>query len=167
MAELTKNLNYLMPTGFKITIDRENYPNLEFFCQGVSHPDITLAAGELPFRKIRNIPLPGGTLDFGELSITTIVDEDMNAYKEMNDWMRRILDNPLLGPLDRGNKNGVPSTADITLSILNSQNNQTRQIRYQECTPTNLGGIEFESTGSGTEYLTCTMGFRFIDFTFV
>jgi len=166
MAELTKNLNYLMPTGFKITIDRENYPNLEFFCQGVTHPDITLAAGELPFRKIRNIPLPGGTLDFGELSLTTIVDEDMNAYKEMNDWMRRILDNPLLGPLNR-QKDGVPSTADITLSILNSQNNQTRQIRYQECTPVSLGGISFESTGGGTEYLTCTMGFRFIDFTFV
>ena len=166
MAELTTNLNYLQPTGFKVSIDRENYPNLEFFCQGVSHPDITLAAGEMPFRKIRNIPIPGGELDFGELTLDTIVDEDMEAYKEMNDWMRRILDNPLLGPLERSD-NAVPSTADITLTVLNSHNNKTRSIKYQECTPTTLGGIQFTSTASGTEYLTCQMSFRFIDFELV
>ena len=76
----------------------------------------------------------------------------MTAYKEMNDWMRRILNNPLKGPLDRSDT-AVPSTADITLSVLNSHNNKTRTIRYQECAPTTLGGIQFQSTASGTEYL--------------
>ena len=33
---LTTNLNYLQPTGFKLLIDRVKYPNLEYFCQGVA-----------------------------------------------------------------------------------------------------------------------------------
>jgi len=166
MAELTNNMNYLMPTGFKVVIDRENYPNLEFFCQSFQHPDMSMAPSEMPFRKVRNIPLPGGTLDFSDISMSIILDEDMKAYTEMHDWMKRLIDEPLTGPLDR-RAGTAPSTADITLTILNSQNNKTKSIRYNECTPTSLGGISFESTGSGTEFLTCTMTFRFINFDLV
>ena len=43
MAELTTNKNYLQPTGFRVIISRQNYPNLEYFAQGVTHP------GALPF----------------------------------------------------------------------------------------------------------------------
>ena len=166
MATLTSNLNYLQPTGFKLVIDRENYPNLEFFCQSAAHPDMTLTPGELPFRKVRNIPLPGGSLDYGEFSATIILDEDMKAYQEMHDWMRRIIDNPLKGALDR-NDTEIPSTADITLTILNSQNNKAKSIRYNEAMPVSLGGIQFEATGSGTEFLTTTIGFRFTIFELV
>ena len=52
MAELTSNLNYLQPTGFKVIIDRENYPNLEYFVQSFVHPDISLIPSELPYRKV-------------------------------------------------------------------------------------------------------------------
>lgn len=166
MATLTSNFNYLQPTGFKLVIDRENYPNLEFFCQSALHPNMTLTPGELPFRKVRNIPLPGGSLDFGEFSATIILDEDMKAYLEMHDWMRRTIDAPLKGPLDRDDTN-IPSTADITLMILNSQNNKTKSIRYLQAMPTDLGGIQFEATGSGTEFLTTTVSFRFTHFELV
>ena len=42
MADLTTNLNYLQPTSYKITIDRENYPNLEYFAQSITHPGMIL-----------------------------------------------------------------------------------------------------------------------------
>tara|TARA_R100000455_G_C6188337_1_gene63525 strand:+ start:38 stop:538 length:501 start_codon:yes stop_codon:yes gene_type:complete len=163
MAELTSNLNYLQPTGFKVIIDRENYPNLEYFVQSFVHPDISLIPSELPYRKVRNIPLPGGTLDFGELSMTIILDEDLKGYQEMHDWMRRIIDQPLKGALAR-NTTVAPSSADITLTILNSQNNKTKNIKYNEAVPTALGGISFEATAGGTEFLTSTMNFRFTTF---
>jgi hypothetical protein len=163
MAELTSNLNYLQPTGFKVIIDRENYPNLEYFVQSFAHPDVQLIPAELPFRKVRTIPLPGGSLDFGELSFTIILDEDLKGYQEMHDWIRRIIDQPLKGALDRSSL-VAPSTADITLAILNSQNNKTKNIKYDECIPTGLGGIQFETTASGAEYLTTTMSFRFTNF---
>jgi len=42
MADLTTNLNYLQPTSFKLVIDRENYPNLEYFCQNFTHPGMII-----------------------------------------------------------------------------------------------------------------------------
>ena len=163
MATLTNNMNYLMPTGFKIVIDRENYPNIEYFCQSVSHPSLSLAPSELPYRKVRNIPLAGGTIDYGNLDISIILDEDLKGYTEMHDWMIRITDEKLQGPLDRVT-GGVPSSADITLTVLNSQNNKVKSIRYNQCSPTELGAISFDTTGGGTDYLTCTMSFRFLNF---
>ena len=163
MATLTTNINYLQPTSFKLLIDRENYPNLEFFAQSVQHPDLTLIPSELQYRKVRNIPLPGGTLDYGELTANIILDEDMNAYTEMHDWMRRLIDAPLKGPLDRDDST-VPSTADITLTILNSHNNKVKSIRYNEAVPVNIGAISFEATASGTEFITFPVSFRYTIF---
>ena len=50
--ELTSNLNYLQPTGFRVVIDRTKYPNLEYFAQSVSHPGAQLTPLELPVRRI-------------------------------------------------------------------------------------------------------------------
>jgi len=112
------------------------------------------------------VAIAGGTIDYGELSVTVILDEDLKAYTEMHDWMRRLVDNNLKGPLDRDDTT-VPSSADITLSVLSSQNNVIKQIRYTEAVPSVLGSVSFEATGSGTEFLTCQMSFRFSIFELV
>ena len=58
LAELTgdpnqvPNSTFLQPTGFRILIDRNNYPNLEFFAQSVSHPSISLPAVETGYKKL-------------------------------------------------------------------------------------------------------------------
>lgn len=166
MATLTNNINYLQPTGYKLTLDRENYPNLEFFAQSVMHPEMMLTPAEMPYRKIARIAIAGGTIDYGELSVNIILDEDLQAYTEMHDWMRRLVDNNLKGALDRDDST-VPSTCDITLSVLNSQNNVIKQVRYLEAVPSVLGSISFEATGSGTEFLTCQLSFRFSIFELV
>lgn len=53
--ELTSNLNYLQPTGFRVTIDRTRYPNLEYFVQSVSHPGATMTPVELPVRRLTSM----------------------------------------------------------------------------------------------------------------
>jgi len=162
MVNLTTNINYLQPTSFKILIDRQHYPNLEFFCQSVSHPSMQMNPVETPFRKVA-VPFIGDTLVFGELSCQIILDEDMNSYTEMFNWIRRNLDNNSAAALNRTSRD-ASSYADITLSILSSHNNQTRQIKYIDASPTNIGSIEFQSTSAGTEYLTFPASFRFIYF---
>jgi hypothetical protein len=166
MADLTTNLNYLQPTSYKLVIDRENYPNLEYFAQTVTHPGMILNPSEVPFRKIQGVPIVGGSLTFNELSVTIILDEDMTAYNEMYQWIRRVVDNLPVSALDRG-ASQPPTYSDITLSILSSQNNVTKTVKYLECCPTALGDIQFESTASGTEFITFTVSFRFTYFEFV
>jgi hypothetical protein len=160
MATLTNNLNYLQPTSFKLVLDRQNYPNLEFFCQNVTHPGMLLSAVEVPFRKVAGVPFAGDTLTFNELSANIILDEDMQGYKEMYNWLRRILDTNQESPLNRSTT-VAPTYADITLHILSSHNNSTMQIRYLECVPTTLGDIQFESTSAGTDFITFSASFRF------
>ena len=59
MADLTENFNYLQPTSFKLVIDRKNFPNLEFFCQQVTHPGNTnkkkliIPSAEIPVRRMQ------------------------------------------------------------------------------------------------------------------
>ena len=53
------------------------------------------------------------------------------------------------------------------ISILSSHNNKTKLISYKECVPTTLGDIQFESTASGTEFITFNVAFRFSYFDLV
>lgn len=163
MATLTTNINYLQPTSFKLVLDRTNYPNLEFFCQNVTHPGMLFSAAELPFRKLQSIPFPGDKLTFNELSANIILDEDMQGYSEMYNWIRRLLDTEIKNPLDR-TASTPPGYADITLHILSSHNNTTRQVQYRDCIPTSLGDIQFESTSTGDSFITFNASFRFTYF---
>ena len=74
--------------------------------------------------------------------------------------MRRLLDTDMQAPTLRSRTN-PPHFADITLHILNSTNNLSKQIRYLDCIPTSLGDIQFESTSSGDTYITFGASFRF------
>lgn len=167
MANLTENFNYLQPTSFKLVIDRKNFPNLEFFAQQVTHPGLLIPAAEVPIRRMQSIPFPGESLTINELSTEILLDEDMKSYSEMYDWVLRNQKTNLdtHTAMQRGSK--APTYADITLSILSSHNNQTKQVRYIDAMPTSLGDIQFQSTASGTEFITFAATFRFSYFELV
>jgi hypothetical protein len=160
MATLTTNINYLQPTSFKLVMDRKNYPNLEFFCQTVTHPGMLMSSVEMPYQKITGVPFPGDKLTFNELSANIILDEDMQGYEEMYNWIRRLLDTPQRESLSR-TRTAPPTYADITLHILSSHNNTTKQVQYKDCVPTSLGDISFESTSTGDAFITFNASFRF------
>lgn len=163
--ELTTNLNYLQPTGFKVVIDRTKYPNMEYFVQSVSHPGAQLTPLELPVRRITSVPLAGDKITFSEVSFNIILDEDMKSYREMFDWMTRIVNDGQVSASQRDTKK--PTYADITLHVLSSHNNTTQKIRYLDCVPTSLGDINFESTQGDTTYVTFNASFRFSQFEIV
>lgn len=160
--ELTTNLNYLQPTGFRIVIDRTKYPNLEYFAQSVSHPGAQLTPLELPVRRITSVPLAGDKMTFSEVSFNVILDENMTSYKEMFDWMTRITNDGQVSALERDTKK--PTYADITVHVLSSHNNTVQKIRYLDCVPTSLGDIDFQATTGDTTYLTFNASFRFSQF---
>lgn len=165
MSTLTPNINYLQPTAFKLTIDRKKFGNLEYFAQTVTHPSISLPPADLPYQRL-NLHMAGDKLTFGELSATIILDENLSAYIEMYDWMKRLVEEPnstrLLKTSDE-----FPTAVDITLSVLSSKNNQVKKIRYIDCIPTDLGDINFEATTQDVQYLTFPISFRFSYFELV
>lgn len=161
---LTTNLNYLQPSGFTVSIDRANCPNFQYFIQSVSHPGADVNATELPYRNVTSIPLAGDKITYGSLSLQVIVDEDMNSYQEMQEWLEYIVN---VGHVSKRDAivNDIRSTyGDIVVNINSSHNNKVRQIKYHDAIPTSLGGIELASTTGGTEYITFNAEFRFTQF---
>ena len=162
MATLTNNLIYLQPTSYKLTIDRENYPNLEYFAQSLTHPGMIMNPVELPYRNVTGVPITGSKLTYNELSANLILDENLSSYNEMYSWMRRILTQEELPAVKRNFRlKQVPTYSDITVTILSSHNNKTKEIKYIDCIPIALGDISFESTATGTEFVTFAISFRF------
>ena len=163
---LTTNFNYLQPTGFKLIIDRTNYPNLDYFVQDFTHAGVIMNSADLSFRKIAAVPMPGDKLTYNEMLANIILDENMKSYTEMHDWMRRILDQDMTTPVDRykAKVEKPPAQSDITLSILSSSNNPVVRIRYKDCIPTALTDIQFQSTAGGESFITFGASFRFTYF---
>ena len=163
---LTNNFNYLQPTGFRLVIDRTNYPNLEFFVQDFTHAGVIMNTADLQYKKLAAIPFIGDKLTYNEMLANIILDEDMKAYTEMHDWMRRILDQDMTTPVDRykAKVEKPPAQSDITLSILSSSNNPVVRIRYKDCIPTALTDIQFQSTAGGESFITFGASFRFTYF---
>lgn len=158
------NINLLQPTSFKLIIDRKNYPNLEMFAQSVAHPAIDVQAAAVPYSRIGNVALAGDKLNFTELECIIIVDENLNAYTEMFNWMHRLIQTNEKSRLAIGANSDdtrAPTYCDITLMILSSHNNATRKIRYIDCVPTGLGNMMLEATTGDTTQITFPATFRF------
>ena len=153
---LTDNKNFLQPTGFRIIIERDKYANMEFFSQSVSHPGATVNAVELGIPRIQSMPLSGDTIDYGDLTLTLILDEDLSAYKEMQHWLEECV-----------YEKGETVNHDVTVIILNSHNNSCGKIRYKNAVPTRLGAVELTSTIGDVAYISFDVTFRFTEFEFI
>ena len=160
---LTDNKNYLQPTGFRVIIDRENYPNLEFFAQSVDHPDVSTTAPTVAYSRIGNVSLPGDALEYSELNIQFILDEDIKSYTELYNWIESLVNKNFVKP---NSTSDVPTQADISVSILSSHNNQNKRILYKGCNPTSLSGLQLTSIASSVEFLTFNASFVFTGFEF-
>ena len=164
------NLNYLQPSAFRLSIDRKHYANLEFFAQTVLHPALSMNPVEVPYKRISSVPFAGDKLTFTELTCMIIVDENLNSYTEMYNWMTRLVETNEISPTERmsritsSNYMSQGTTADITLSILSSHNNTLRTIKYLDCLPVSLGDMTLESTSGDVQYITFPATFRFSTF---
>lgn len=164
---LTSNKNYLQPTGFTVSIDRTNCPNIQYFVQGVSHPGADVNALELPGRRVTSIPLAGDKITYGTLTLEIIVDEDMTAYKEMQDWLEYIVNTGHVSKRDAINNNVRSTYGDIVVNIMSSHNNKTRQIKYHDAIPVSLSGIQLSSSAGDVQFITFQAEFRFTAFEIV
>ena len=160
------NTNFLSPLGFKFQIKKT--PNLNFFVQSVNLPSVSIGTIDVstPFSRI---PLPGDKVTFGQLDVTFKVDENMENYLEIYNWIISLgrPDNFTDGaPLYTAPPmSGTGVNSDLTLVILTSAMNGNKIINFLDAHPVNLTDITFDSTLSDVEYVTATVSFDYRRFT--
>ena len=161
MADLTTNINYMMPTGFRVTFSHPDYDNIEYFAQSVAHPSVDVSNAEVSFSRI-NLPVAGDKMTHSPLSMTFLMDEDMETFKEIHDWLNRLICSPQVSAADALAAEGkFPTECDIAVTILTSHNNKNQTIVYHHAFPIALGAVDFNSTQNSGDYLTFDAQFKF------
>ena len=77
-------LDFLRPNGFRFQI--ANIPQVSFFCQAANIPQISLGSPQVE-TPLATLPFPGDKIQFGELIIRFLVQEDMANYQELYNWL--------------------------------------------------------------------------------
>jgi hypothetical protein len=157
-----ENKNFLNPMNFRFSIKRA--PHVNFFIQKVNIPSISVPPTEYPNPLVR-IPYSGEHMDYGTLAITFKVDEDLENYLEIHNWVRGLgkpyaykeyadlkSQNPIMG-------GGLKS--DITLLILNSTKLPIFEITYTDAFPISLSEILFDTTSPDISYIEATAEFKY------
>ena len=175
-GDLPDNLSYLAPTQFELLIKK--LPNTKYFSTGVNVPSISVAEVQQPTRYGANVKVPGDKISYGEITVTFIVDENMENWTELNTWMSQITSSTdpdkyrsLVGANRRANEPYDGSGdydavySDMTIVVTTAANNPNRYIRIQDAFPTSLGEITMDTTvAGGLSYVTCTASFQFTTF---
>lgn len=152
---------FLSPLEFKFTLAR--LPKTNFMIQRATLPGLSLSSINQP-TPFHTPKRTGHTLSYGEMSITFKIDEDIENYKEIYDWMYG------LGfPASTDDyKNLVTSEygdySDGNLIVMSSQKNPSVIFSFENMFPTSLSPIEFDTTQDDVTYVDCTVDFTFDKF---
>ena len=162
------NRNFLAPTGFKFTLKRS--PAAAFFCNQANIPSMDLGVANQP-SYLRDIPTPGDKIEFGDLSIRFLVDEDLVNYMELQRWIRglgypedmdefRKLESEAVLPSNFGQA-GDNIYSDGTLQILSSNLVPSFQVVFNDMFPYTLSTVMFDATDTDIEYFTADVSFKY------
>jgi len=162
------NRNFLAPTGFKFSLKRS--PGVAFFCNQANIPSLDLGIATQP-SYLKDIDVPGDKIQFGDLTLRFLVDEDLVNYMEIQNWIRGLGYPETLQEFDRLEKEAVlPGNfgrtgdniySDGTLQILSSNLVAKFNVNFKDMFPYSLSTITFDATDTDIEYFTADVSFKY------
>ena len=151
----------------------QRLPKVSFFAQEVNLPTLTL--GNFPqSTPFSQAIIAGDTLDYGPLTIQFLVDDGMENYKSIHNWLvglgfpenhnqyQNILDSATLS-----GSNVKKSYSDATLMILGNTNTAIQTVQFVDVFPESLDSITFVSNSQDVQYLVGSATFRYSYYKFV
>lgn len=154
MAEYVQN--FLSPVHFDLQINK--LPATSWFVQRVGVPGlmIDMAMMPTPFRKVKR---PGQNVEFQELTISFIVDENMLNYIELYNWMMQASGGENFSQYETLTESDEGVTSDATLIISQSNQSANMTIRLKDIFPINLSELQLDATVPDVIHAECTATF--------
>ena len=176
-------MDYASPVQFRFKCSK--LPKVEFFCQTANIPGIGLGEAEVD-TPLKSIPFPGDKVTYQDLAISFLVDENLENYKEIHDWIIGLgapqnhtqfsdlratssdrYSGSTSGSVVPGVDTPVPlaeggTYSDATLTVLNSKNIAVTEIRFHNIFPTSLGALSYNVQASDVDYLTTSVDFSYM-----
>lgn len=165
------NISTLNPNGFLFSIQK--YPELTYFMQEANLPGISLGS-TLQASSVHDIKMPGDTMEFDDLTINFMVDEKMENYLAIHNWIVGLgfpeghqMFTSLMADIKNINSYSVASksVSDCHLTILNSDNVPGRRFTFVDAYPTSLSAISFQSTNTDVNYVVASLSLSYSYYT--
>ena len=182
-------LDYASPIQFRFKMTK--LPKVEFFVQTANIPGISLGTATA-VTPLYDYPIPGDKINYQTLDISFLVDENLNNYKELHDWIsglgfpknhQQFADLQATGA-DRFPGSSASSVAlghkrtatplaeggtytDATLTVLSSKNIAKTEIRFQNVYPISLGALSYDIKASDVDYITVQASFNYLNYDIV
>ena len=159
------NRNFLSPAGFKFTLTKA--PKVDFFSKSVSIPNLTLGAA-IQTNYLRDIPVPGDKLQYGDLDVEFFIDENLENYLQIEQWMRGLgfpesfseaisLDPQVTELISAARSDG-------SIFVYNSSFNPIARIDFKDLFPTALTPVPFSADVTDINYIVATATFKYTIF---
>ena len=180
--------DYASPIQFRFKCTK--LPTVEFFVQSANIPGISLGSATQT-NPLYDIPLPGDKITYAALDMSFLVDENLNNYKEIHDWILGLgfpSNNQQFQDLQSAGSDRFPGSSksaavtgtstpqplneggiysDAILTVLNSKNIAKTEIRFQNIYPTSLGGLNYDVRQTDVDYLNASVSFNYMNYDIV
>lgn len=162
------NINFLSPLGYRFTLKRS--PNVNFFVTDANIPSFELGFVNVP-SPFKNFAIPGDKPEYGTFRLTFKIDEDMNNYLEIYNWLLKLgfpsnfEQYQDLSTAPAGS--GLSTVSDATLTILDSAQSPNIEIQFEDLFPLSISDVNFTSADTTVNYVTATVEFKFTSFKIV
>ena len=164
------NRNFLSPAAFQFTVTKE--PKVSFFCTSASIPELFFQTNIQP-SYLKDIDVPGEKLEYGDLTVRFLVDEDLTNYMAIHNWMTGIGYPETLQ--DFKTETTKPDTSrdmnlqfsDGSLSILNSNFRTNAIVKFKDLFPVSLTSLEFDTAVTDIQYFTAEATFKYLVYNIV
>jgi hypothetical protein len=177
--------DYATGTQWRLVFNR--LPKTTWFCTAANIPGITL--GEAQYATpMTDMIVTGDKLTFETLNITFIVDEELQNYRELWDWLvgmgspvkhsqwQTILTEGDGAVRQFGTNDADPRTkstyeesnlySDSTLIVYNSKNKAKVNVQFKNMFPTSLSALEYSQELTDVEYFKASATFRYLYYEF-
>ena len=189
MADTSTNqptvFDYATGTQWRLAFNR--IPKTTWFCTAANVPGITLGEAQYP-TPMSDMFVTGDKLTFETLNITFLVDEELQNYRELWDWIVGI-GSPVkhsqwstvlakgdgaikqfgTGDADPRTKTTYEESnlySDSTLIVYNSKNIAKVDIKFKNMFPTSLSSLEYSQDSTDVEYFKASATFRYLYYEF-
>ena len=163
-AKQIDNRNFLSGVAFKFSLTK--FPKVDFFSNSARIPELTLElASQSSY--LKNIDIPGERLTFGDLTLRFLVDENMENYISVYNWLKGLgfpETTQQFADLNKdrdGIRDPKEAFCDGTLRILNSNYREVAQVKFRDLFPTSLTSLDFDATNTDIQYFTAEATFKY------
>ena len=181
--------DYATGTQWRLAFNR--LPKTTWFCTAANVPGITLGEATYP-TPMADMFVAGDKLTFETLNITFLVDEELQNYRELWEWIvamgapvshsqwttgltkgdgltttfSAVGTDDNINPRQKSTSTDKNLYSDAALIVYNSKNIAKVDIKFKNMFPTSLSSLEYSQDSTDVEYFKACATFRYLYYEF-